>query len=118
MIRHQYGIDVEQFDALLADQGGVCGCCKEPEPEDRGGRKTWWVIDHDHTTHEIRGVLCNHCNTGLGQFKDDPARLQAGIYYLTSENRLINHVIPTGKGKRRSPSPAQLTPLGARIRKR
>lgn len=39
-------------------------------------------IDHDHKTGKIRGVLCNHHNTGLGMFQDNPVFLQEAINYL------------------------------------
>lgn len=45
------------------------------------------VVDHDHKRNKIRGMLCNRCNQGLGQFKDDPNLLEfARIYLLASEN--------------------------------
>ena len=37
------------------------------------------VLDHDHTTNEIRGVLCPQCNSGVGFLNDTWESVQ-GIY--------------------------------------
>ncbi len=77
----KYGAPSDDFDLLLEQQGGVCGCCGGPK-----GQKEWH-IDHDHNKLEsesYRGLLCHGCNVGLGAFRDDPALLESAIRYLTS----------------------------------
>jgi hypothetical protein len=68
---------MEQFQELVDQQEGRCACCGDMPPE--GDRLR---VDHDHETLVVRGLLCHHCNTGLGQFRDDPQRLTAAIEYL------------------------------------
>lgn len=58
--------------------GGCCWICKKPEPI--AGRKL--SIDHCHDTGKVRGLLCTHCNTGLGHFNHDPDRIDKAIRYL------------------------------------
>ena len=43
-------------------------------------------LDHCHVTGEIRGWLCDNCNTGLGKFKDDPVIVKRALRYLTESN--------------------------------
>lgn len=79
----QYGITVEEFHGLLAAQKGRCAICRT----DNWGKKGPH-IDHCHYSSLVRGLLCNHCNVGLGMFKDDPGLLEAAKLYL------LDHSIP------------------------
>lgn len=72
-LRKRYGIEPEQFDGLVAEQGGICAICREAAPTH---------LDHDHETGRVRGVLCVSCNNGLGLFRDDIARLRQALNYL------------------------------------
>ena len=40
------------------------------------------MIDHDHETGKERGLICGHCNTGLGFFRDNPKALRSAASYL------------------------------------
>lgn len=79
-LRQAYGITVEEYDQLLAAQGGGCAICGATTP----GRKRhkYLAVDHCHESGTVRGILCDFCNTGLGSFRDDPALLLAAIKYL------------------------------------
>lgn len=70
-----YGLTPADILAMLEAQGFVCAICNEA-PE--GGP----VVDHDHSTGAVRGILCSPCNTGLGHFRDDAARLLRASEYL------------------------------------
>lgn len=83
--KQKYGVRQEQYDALLAVQGGVCAICRRP-PE-----KLRLAVDHDHGCCSgqrscgkcVRGLLCGPCNTAIGSLRDDPALLAAASKYLT-----------------------------------
>lgn len=77
MWRKQYGIGLEDYEALLAKQGGGCAICHNG-PNGRG----LFHVDHCHDTGLVRGLLCAKCNLLLGHADDDTARLRAAIAYL------------------------------------
>lgn len=74
----KYGITTEQYKQMLVDQNNLCKICNLPESS---GRELY--VDHNHLTNEVRGLLCNQCNTALGKFKDNPELLRSAIKYLT-----------------------------------
>lgn len=77
----QYGLTEEDYQALLQAQGGLCAICRQP-PSGNGASKRNLVIDHDHDTGVVRGLLCDGCNRTLGIMGEDPQRLRAAATYL------------------------------------
>jgi hypothetical protein len=80
-LQKNYGITIEQYDAMLEAQGGVCAICKRPPKGGNTSSKNL-NVDHDHKTGERRGLLCNDCNPALGKFQDSPQLLRAAAAYL------------------------------------
>lgn len=78
-LKAAYGISVEDYNDMLAAQGGGCAICGATEP---GGRTKHFPVDHCHTTGVIRGLLCTKCNRGLGLFNDDADRMGRAAKYL------------------------------------
>lgn len=78
---YRYGgrITQAEYEALLAQQGGGCAVCGQPETR-KGGRHL--AVDHDHETGEIRGLLCMRCNLALGRLRDDPSIWRKALAYL------------------------------------
>lgn len=75
----QFNISVDQYTEMTRSQGGVCAICQRvPLRVHPNG----FSIDHCHTTGVVRGLLCNHCNTGLGFFEDNPEVLIRAATYL------------------------------------
>jgi hypothetical protein len=74
-----FGITQDQFSQMWSSQNGKCGICL-CQMNETGAPHC--VIDHDHKTGDIRGLLCSHCNLAIGHFKDDPERALRAADYL------------------------------------
>ncbi len=72
-LKYKYGLTIQDYDELLDTQGGVCAICSS---------EAKLVVDHDHATDEVRGLLCHSCNLALGHLQDDPKRIQRMLEYL------------------------------------
>lgn len=71
--RDRYGITLEDFDRMSTMQDGKCLICQQVRA---------LVVDHDHGTGLVRGLLCSRCNISIGAFDDSPALLTAASNYL------------------------------------
>lgn len=86
-VRHlklQFGISIDQYEHMLIRQNSKCAICEMPETkaDKRYGKVRRLSVDHNHTSGEIRGLLCFECNTALGKFKDNTALLRRAACYL------------------------------------
>lgn len=78
-----YGITLAEYKAIISKQKNLCAICRKPSTTltKRGTPKELY-IDHCHRTKEVRGLLCNGCNLGIGMFKDSFENLAAAAKYL------------------------------------
>jgi hypothetical protein len=79
----RYGLSVEQYNAMLAAQGGRCETCPNAFDDTRSGRA---CVDHHHATGKVRALLCGSCNAALGMAKENPVILRALARYLETHH--------------------------------
>ena len=78
-----YNLTHEQYEQMFEAQGGVCAICRQPETaKSRTGALRFLAVDHNHETGDVRGLLCNACNTAIGYFKESTDSMMAAIEYL------------------------------------
>lgn len=78
-MRIRFGIDIE---AMLKAQNNACAICHTKIKFNTGDNAISACVDHDHTTGETRGILCRHCNLGLGHFRDNMQLVLDAAKYL------------------------------------
>ncbi len=84
-----FGITLLEYEAMLKAQDDSCYICQRPPKE--GGKRL--AVDHLHSKGEksrhsrekrgrIRGLLCWHCNSAIGKFRDNVEHLRRAADYL------------------------------------
>jgi hypothetical protein len=91
-LKRKYALTIQEYDAMLAAQNGVCAICNRPRPENRTLH-----VDHDHGSGEIRGLLCFRCNNALGDFEEQYELFQRAANYLDRDDELA--AIARGRAK-------------------
>ncbi len=77
-LKRLYGINIKQYDKIAAKQKNRCAICNRHQSK----LNRSLGVDHDHTTGKNRGLLCRHCNLGIGSFQDSINTLKKAIKYL------------------------------------
>ena len=81
---HGIDITIEEFDRRVMDQGGRCAICRALP----SGRRL--IVDHDHETGAVRGLLCDYCNRRLLIPRNTPEVLMNAVRYLTANAVVAN----------------------------
>lgn len=77
-LKYNYNITVEEYNELVKKQDNKCYICGT-----KGGYNDKPLyVDHCHSTGMVRKLLCQHCNSGLGMFRDNPELLEKAADYL------------------------------------
>lgn len=74
-LKIKYRLTPEEYEAMQKAQGGKCYICQQKQEKKL-------AVDHCHKTNEVRGLLCHHCNSGLGYFRDSIQALKKAAIYL------------------------------------
>lgn len=81
-------------------QNGLCAICLDVGRSEKGDAHTsGLVVDHDHETGAVRGLLCSRCNAALGLFDDNRRYLAAAGKYLAERRPRREHP-PAVPGRR------------------
>lgn len=87
--KRRYGITLDTYNTMLEEQKGVCKICGNPPTGiHSSGAPHRLHVDHDHKTGKVRALLCQHCNRGLGYFKDNSDLLIKASEYLDGYRKL------------------------------
>lgn len=81
-LKFKYNLTEEEVLYMYHEQGNSCAICKKPFPLFQNHRGL--MVDHDHQTGKVRGLLCLSCNSLLGRANDEIEILNNAIKYLTN----------------------------------
>lgn len=84
-LKYYYGLSVDEYEQMLAAQDNKCYICGTEEGYN--GKKLY--VDHCHSSSKVRKLLCQHCNSGLGMFRDNPELLIKAAEYVKQHDSTI-----------------------------
>ena len=75
-IKYRYGITEQEYHDIWESQGYSCAICGTDDSERR------FDVDHDKVTGKVRGILCNHCNIGIGNLNHNSYIMRKAADYI------------------------------------
>jgi len=73
---------LDEFEEMIDEQDGKCAICETELLIDGWLENNAPVVDHNHITGIIRGILCRTCNRGIGLLKDNLNVMKKAVSYL------------------------------------
>ncbi len=90
MIEKKYGMSIEYIELVLKQQRESCAICGKHWTQCKASKHSQYevvflqhlYVDHCHATGNVRGLLCNNCNTAIAMLDEDLPRFDAAKEYL------------------------------------
>jgi hypothetical protein len=79
---HLYGITHTEYELMLYLQDDRCAVCNK-----QFSTSNTPCIDHNHESQQVRGLLCNSCNLGIGLMRESTGLIQRAIEYLKQHGK-------------------------------
>ena len=83
-LKWNFGLTLEQYNALLNNQNHKCAICGIPQVNLNRN----FDVDHDHETGKVRALLCHNCNVAIGLMKENINIMENAIDYLKSHQNI------------------------------
>lgn len=77
-----YHITLDEYLNLAEKQDFKCALCGQMNFAMKDIHSGALVVDHDHQTGKVRGLLCHNCNRALGLLADNKETINKIIPYL------------------------------------
>lgn len=87
-IKYLYKVTNEEVEEMFKRSNGQCYICSKPLSLNSTEKSEQAHIDHCHDTGKVRGILCHHCNAGLGRFRDNTHLFLRASAYLNQSRRI------------------------------
>ena len=81
----RYNLSPAQFASMFELQGERCALCNVEFFLDKRDKP---VVDHDHVSGKVRGLLCSTCDKGLGMLGDTADTIKRALAYVQGESRV------------------------------
>ena len=92
LLKSKYGMTLEQYDEMLTLQGNKCAICGRLDSGRRRDNGSF-LVDHNHETDAVRGLLCYPCNISIGLLRDDSSIMKKMVNYMEMSSSLSIKIV-------------------------